>query len=79
MYLSKGNDLLWNLNPFALPQQQAVDFYLRLNDTCLIQTPDDTNPRQLTKREQEIMLWGLVHKHGYKATFSAEHVRDLQW
>ena len=75
----EGNGLLWRLNPFALPQQQAVDFYLRLNNTCLIKTPEDNTIRVLTKQEKEIMLWGLVHKKGYGATFSAEHVRDLKW
>jgi len=82
-------DYYWNtcknlvpleMNQFAIPTQEAVDFYSKLCQNCLIQTSPEETPRKLNFGEKEILLWGLVYKLKHDQTFFARgKVRDYQW
>jgi hypothetical protein len=77
----EGNNVpLW-MNQFAIPTQDTADFYDKLGFNCLIKTPDEKRPRKLTGPEKEVLLWGLVHKHGHEDTFYADFdsVKDYRW
>ncbi|MEW5896342.1 MAG: hypothetical protein AB1668_01500 [Nanoarchaeota archaeon] len=80
------NRIPLQMNPFAIPAQETVDYYVRLCKNCLIKTPEDKKPRKLNRAEKEILLWGMVHKSGYDRTFFAgkrsekpKKLRDYNW
>jgi len=80
-YIREGKNIVpLQMNPFALPTQETVDFYKKLANNCLIKTGDDPRPRKLNDAEREILLWGLVSKLGHDRTFYAtEKLRDYDW
>ncbi|MBU0459934.1 MAG: hypothetical protein KJ597_06800 [Nanoarchaeota archaeon] len=81
----ENKDILHRLNPFAMPTQLTVDYYLKLERNCLIKYIEEKNGkkkeklRTLIDKEKDIMLWGLGHIKKYDLTFSAEDVKDLTW
>ena len=82
-------DFYWNenknlipmqMNQFAIPTQEIVNFYSKLGNNCLIQTSKDKRPRKMDRAEKEILLWGAVYKKGHDKTFFAtEKLRDYKW
>ncbi len=79
----KGNRVPLQMSQIALPTQLTVDFYKRLCDSVLIHDEElqsKNKLRVLNKAEQEILLWGLVHKRGHHPTFFADgNVSKYDW
>ena len=79
----QGNRVPLQMSQIALPTQLSVDFYKRLCDSVLISDENLTakdKVRPLSKAEQEILLWGLVHKKGHRPTFFAEgRLSNYNW
>lgn len=80
-YKNKEKNIIpLQMSQFAIPTQEAVDFYVKLCNNCLIKAPKSKLPRKLNRAEKEILLWGLVYKLGHDRTFYAtEKVRDYKW
>ncbi|MAH32847.1 MAG: hypothetical protein QF798_04010 [Candidatus Woesearchaeota archaeon] len=80
-YWNKEKNLIpLQMNQFAIPTQETVDYYVKLTDNCLIKTSEDKNPRKLNSAEKEIMLWGLVKKLKHDDTFFAkDKVKEYNW
>ena len=68
---------------FAIPTQQTVDYYLRLENNVLIYDGNLKNKnklRKLNRAEKEIGLWALVKSLGHDKTFYAtEKIKDYKW
>lgn len=80
-YVKTGKNFVpLEMNPFALPTQETVDFYKKLANNVLIKTGSDSTPRKLNDVEREILLWGLVSRLGHDKTFYAtKKMRDYNW
>tara|TARA_Y100000310_G_C20527654_1_gene736856 strand:+ start:13 stop:684 length:672 start_codon:yes stop_codon:yes gene_type:complete len=71
------------MNQFAIPTMETVEYYKRLSDSVLIrdensQTIDKL--RKLNKSEKEILLWGFIYKHNHDETFFAtEKIENYDW
>ncbi|MBR9690977.1 hypothetical protein GOV08_04810 [Candidatus Woesearchaeota archaeon] len=59
--INKGNYIPLEQSLVAIPTQETVDFYEKLNHNIFIQTSKDKASRQLTQAEKEVMIWGLVY------------------
>ena len=66
----------YEMNQFAIPSQETVNFYDKLCNNCLI---DDDKLRKLNKAEKEILLWGLVSKQGSDAFKPTGKLKDYNW
>ena len=79
----EGNKTPYLMSQVALPTEKAVRFYTRLMDSTLVRDPSlETKDqlRPLYKAEKEIMMWGLVHKHGHDETFDGrENLGGMNW
>ncbi|VVB78405.1 Uncharacterised protein [uncultured archaeon] len=72
---------------FAIPSQETVNYYLRLENNVLardesLESRDKL--RKLNRAEKEIALWALVEAYGHDRTFYAGrskdgNVRDYDW
>ena len=71
------------MNPFAIPTQFTVDFYKNLINKVLMRDESiiaRDRLRKPNKADINIMLWGLVNKHGHDKTFFAtEKLRNYNW
>ena len=77
---TKKNMTPLEMNQFAIPTQETVDYYLNLMNRCLIQTSFDVDPRKLSKAEMEILLWDLVQQEGHDSTFFAtKDPKEYRW
>jgi hypothetical protein len=64
---------------FAIPTQETVDYYLRLENNVLVEDPRLKSKDKLRKpnrAEKEIALWGLVQGLGHDRTFFSTKSRD---
>ena len=79
----EGNKTPYLMSQVALPTENTVRFYTRLMDSTLVRDPSlETKDqlRPLYKAEKEIMMWGLVHKHGHDETFDGrENLGGMDW
>jgi len=73
-----GNKTPMQMNPFAIPTKQTVDFYNKLERQVMIKEyyydknrKMRSKRRPLNKAEKEILLWKYVAAHGPKKTFYA--------
>jgi len=63
------------MNWFALPSQNTVDYYNTVNNRVFIEYKDEKGKIKyapLNQGEKEIALWSLVNKEGYDKTFFAK-------
>ncbi|MBW3011551.1 hypothetical protein KY311_00020 [Candidatus Woesearchaeota archaeon] len=83
----KGNKTPMEVNPFAIPTKDTVDFYNKLTSQVMVKESykDDegkerTKKRPLNKAEKEILLWKRVAKKGAMATFfSTSKIDTYEW
>lgn len=64
---------------YAIPTQQTVDYYLRLENNVLVKDKSlkgENKFRKMNRAEKEIALWALVKELGHDATFYAKKSRD---
>lgn len=72
---------------FAIPSQETVDYYLKLENNVLVRDESlevKDKLRKLNRAEKEIALWALVENYGHDRTFYAGrskdgNVRDYNW
>jgi len=72
------------MNPFALPTQKVVDFYLKLRTQVMVFEYDKEKRRKwhrsLHEAEIEKLLWDFVKEYEYKPTFFAtKQFRNYDW
>ena len=64
---------------FAIPTQETVNYYLKLENNLLIYDENLKNKNKLKKpnrAEKEISLWALVKYLGHDKTFYSKKSRD---
>ncbi len=71
-YVEKGNPIPFEMNQVVIPSQKMVDFYAKISNNCLIQTPGEEAPRKLHAGEKEVLLWQLVNQFGHDKTCQPE-------
>ena len=80
---SRKNIIPLEMSQFAIPTMMSVNYYKRLCDSVLIRdnilkTKDKL--RKLNKAEKEILMWGLVYKHGHDETFfTRDKIENYDW
>jgi len=83
----KKNIIPLQMCQFAIPTQETVNYYLKLENNVLVQDnylKSKDKIRKLNKAEKEIGLWMLVRKLGHDKTFYSVqsrdgNVRDYNW
>jgi len=64
---------------FAIPTQETVDYYLKLENNVLVKDKNLKSKdylRKMNRAEREIALWALVKKFGHDKTFYSKKSRD---
>lgn len=75
----KKNMIPVQMCQFAIPTQETVNYYLKLENNLLIYNENLKNKNKLRKpnrAEKEISLWALVKHLGYDKTFFSKKSRD---
>jgi len=83
----KKNLIPLQMCQFAIPSQETVNYYLRLENNVLIRDESLESKdklRKINRAEKEIALWSLVEAYGHDRTFYAGrskdgNVRDYNW
>lgn len=64
---------------FAIPSQETVNYYLKLEDNILVKDKNLKSKdklRKMNRAEKEIALWDLVKNFGHDRTFYSKKSRD---
>lgn len=67
------------MSQFAIPSQETVNYYLKLENNVLVRDENLIRKDKLRKpnrAEKEIALWALVEAYGHDRTFFAKSSRD---
>lgn len=83
----KKNLIPLQMCQFAIPSQETVNYYLKLENNVLVRDESlecKDKLRKLNRAEKEIALWALVEEYGHDRTFYAGrskdgNVRDYNW
>jgi len=79
-YLNERKNLIpLQMSQFAIPTQETVNHYLKLENNVLVKDNSLKSKDQLRKpnrAEKEIALWNLVKKLGHDRTFYSKGSRD---
>ena len=69
---TNGNATPFQMSPFPVPTNLTIEYYKRLVSRVFVYDSDvkaRRKFRKLNRAEQEVMLWALVMRHKYDATF----------
>ncbi len=75
----KKNIIPLQMSQFAIPTQETVDYYLKLENNLLIRDKNlesEDKLRKPNRADKEIALWGLVKKLKHDRTFFSIESRD---
>ena len=75
----KKNMIPLQMCQFAIPSQEAVNYYLKLENNVLVEDrtlKSKDKLRKMNRAEKEIALWSLVKTFGHDKTFYSKKSRD---
>jgi len=78
-YWGKKNMIPIQMCQYAIPSQEAVNYYLRLGNNVLVKDESLKSKdklRKMNRAEKEIALWALVKELGHDRTFYSKKSRD---
>lgn len=70
-----GNIIPTQMSPFAIPSEDLMKFYDKLNNNVVINYVSGSNHKMapLNKAEKEILLWGYVSSHKHEDAFETKN------
>lgn len=79
-YWNEGKNIIpLQMCQFAIPSQETVNYYLKLENNILVEDKNLKSKdklRKMNRAEKEITLWSLVQSLGHDRTFYSKKSRD---